>query len=144
MKYPHARKRVALIAAALAGIASVTVITADAASAAGVTDVTDSAFSFGVKVSVGDSAACSGALVTPWWFVTAKSCFADATGKYGEDYMDGVPWYNPKNPASLALVERFERENPNQRFELNVGFSYEAAIIAALVKVPDSRLLPIP
>ena len=60
-----------------------------------------------------------------------EKAFTDATGKYGDDYMVGVPWYDPKKPAALALVQRFETENPTQRFELNVGFSYEAAIIVA-------------
>ena len=60
-----------------------------------------------------------------------EKAFTDATGKYGDDYMVGVPWYNPKNPAAAALVQRFERENAGQRFELNVGFSYEAVEIVA-------------
>jgi branched-chain amino acid transport system substrate-binding protein len=60
-----------------------------------------------------------------------EKAFTDATGKYGDDYMVGVPWYNPKNPAATALVSRFERDNAGQRFELNVGFSYEAVEIVA-------------
>lgn len=60
-----------------------------------------------------------------------EKAFTDATGKYGDDYMVSVPWYNPKKPSALALAERYEREYPGQRFELNVGFSYEAAIIVA-------------
>jgi hypothetical protein len=81
LRLSRARKRVALAAVALAGVGSLSVITADAAGAAGVTNVTDDSLSFGVKVSIGDNAAaCSGALVTPWWFLTSKSCFADANG----------------------------------------------------------------
>jgi hypothetical protein len=87
------------MAVTLAGVASVSVMTADAAQAAGVTDVTDSALSFGVKVGVGDTAACSGALVTPWWFVTAKSCFADASG----NVPTGVP-----PVATTAVVGRLD------------------------------------
>jgi branched-chain amino acid transport system substrate-binding protein len=60
-----------------------------------------------------------------------EKAFTDATGKYGDDYMVCVPWYNPKNPRTLAVVERFEREFPGQRFELNVGFSYEAVQVLA-------------
>ena len=60
-----------------------------------------------------------------------EKAFTDATGKYGDDYMVGVPWYNPKKPDAVALVQRFERENDGQRFELNVGFSYEAIEIVA-------------
>jgi branched-chain amino acid transport system substrate-binding protein len=60
-----------------------------------------------------------------------EKAFTDATGKYGDDYMVCVPWYNPKNPRTLAVVERFEREFPGHRFELNVGFSYEAVQVLA-------------
>jgi hypothetical protein len=122
LRYLHARKRAALIATALAGIASVTVITADAAAAAGVTDVTDSALSFGVKVSVGDSAACSGALVTPWWFVTAKSCFADASG----NVPTGVP-----PVATTAIVGRLD---------LTTSAGYQLGV-DRLVPDPDRDLI---
>jgi hypothetical protein len=80
MRFSRARKRATLIAAALLGLASAQVVAADAASATGVAVVTDPALSFAVKVNVGDVRACSGALVSPWWIVTAKSCFADAGG----------------------------------------------------------------
>lgn len=57
--------------------------------------------------------------------------FTDAVGKYGDDYMICVPWYNPQNPRAKALVERYERTEKGQRFELNVGFSFEAVEIVA-------------
>lgn len=60
-----------------------------------------------------------------------ETAFTKAVGKYGDDYMDCVPWYNPKDKQSMELVNRFERENPEQRFELNVGFSYEALQVVA-------------
>lgn len=60
-----------------------------------------------------------------------EKAFTDAVGKYGDDYMVCVPWYNPRNPKAMALVERYERENAGQRFELNVGFSYEAVLVVA-------------
>jgi hypothetical protein len=77
MKFSRAHKRATLVVAAIIGVASVPMIAADPAGAAGTSAVTDSELSFGVKVNVGDVCGCSGALVTPWWFVTAKSCFAD-------------------------------------------------------------------
>ena len=33
-----------------------------------------------VKVDVGGKGACSGALISPWWVITAKSCFEETTG----------------------------------------------------------------
>ncbi len=60
-----------------------------------------------------------------------EKSFTDALGKYGDDYMVCVPWLNVKNPRAVALAERFEREQKNSRFELNVGFSYEAVEVMA-------------
>lgn len=58
-----------------------------------------------------------------------EKSFTDALGKYGDDYMVSVPWYDPRNADTQKLVKRFETENPGQRFELNAGFSYEAVQI---------------
>jgi branched-chain amino acid transport system substrate-binding protein len=60
-----------------------------------------------------------------------ERAFTDAVGKYGDDYMVSVPWYNPKNARGMELVKRYEKENPSARFELNVGFSFEAVEIVA-------------
>ncbi len=60
-----------------------------------------------------------------------ERAFTDAVGKYGDDYMICVPWYNPQNPRAKALVERYESTEKGQRFELNVGFSFEAVEIVA-------------
>jgi branched-chain amino acid transport system substrate-binding protein len=57
--------------------------------------------------------------------------FTDTLGKYADDYMCSIPWYDPKKPAAAAVVNRFSREFPDRRFELNVGFSYEALIVVA-------------
>lgn len=60
-----------------------------------------------------------------------EKSFTDALGKYGDDYMVCVPWLNVKNPRAVALAERFERQVKGGRFELNVGFSYEAVEVMA-------------
>ncbi len=60
-----------------------------------------------------------------------ETAFTDALGKYGDDYMVCVPWVNPKNTRAKALVERFQKAERGQRFELNVGFSFEAVEIVA-------------
>lgn len=72
-----------------------------------------------------------------------ERAFTDAVGKYGDDYMICVPWYNPQNPRATALVERYEKMNPGARFELNVGFSFEAVeIVADAVKRAKSSEPP--
>ena len=60
-----------------------------------------------------------------------EKAFTDATGKYGNEIMVSVPWSNAKNPRAATLINRFEQEQQGQRFELNVGFSFEAAEIVA-------------
>jgi branched-chain amino acid transport system substrate-binding protein len=60
-----------------------------------------------------------------------EKAFTDATGKYGNEYMVCVPWYDPSNERTREIVSRFHQENPDQRFELNVGFSFEAVQVAA-------------
>ena len=57
--------------------------------------------------------------------------FTDALGKYADDYMCSIPWYDPTKPSTMDVVNRFEKEFPDRRFELNVGFSYEAMMVVA-------------
>ena len=60
-----------------------------------------------------------------------EKAFTDATGKYGDEYMDCVPWYDPTRVATKRAIAAFAEAYPDQRFELNVGFSYEAVEIVA-------------
>ncbi|MFF1505856.1 trypsin-like serine protease [Streptomyces sp. NPDC058326] len=39
--------------------------------------INDEALKFNAKLEIGDTKSCSGALVDPYWVLTAKSCFAD-------------------------------------------------------------------
>ncbi|MDQ0314457.1 ABC transporter substrate-binding protein [Amorphus orientalis] len=59
-----------------------------------------------------------------------EKAFTDATGKYGDQYMVSVPWYDPTRDLTKQTIASFNKEYPNERFELNVGFSYEAVEIA--------------
>jgi len=59
-----------------------------------------------------------------------EKAFTDATGKYGNEYMVSVPWYDPTRDTTKAVIKAFNEMNPDKRFELNVGFSYEAMEIA--------------
>jgi branched-chain amino acid transport system substrate-binding protein len=59
-----------------------------------------------------------------------EKAFTDALGKYGDGYMSCVPWYDPTKKRSQEIVRRFESET-GDRFDLNVGFAFEAVEIAA-------------
>ncbi len=60
-----------------------------------------------------------------------EKAFTDALGRFGDEYMVSVPWHNPRNPRTAQVLQRFAREYPGERFELNVGFSFEAMEIVA-------------
>jgi branched-chain amino acid transport system substrate-binding protein len=57
--------------------------------------------------------------------------FTDALGIYGDYYMVSTPWYDPSSTMTKSVLAEFNKANPNHRFELNVGFAYEAAMITA-------------
>lgn len=57
--------------------------------------------------------------------------FTDALGKFGDDYMICVPWWNPRNPRAVSMAQRYEKQEKGNRFELNVGFSFEAVEVMA-------------
>ncbi|PJF45959.1 MAG: branched-chain amino acid ABC transporter, partial [Candidatus Thermofonsia Clade 3 bacterium] len=50
-----------------------------------------------------------------------EKAFTDALGRFGDEYMVSVPWHNPRNPRTAQVLQRFAREYPGERFELNVG-----------------------
>lgn len=60
-----------------------------------------------------------------------EKSFTDALGKYGDDYMICVPWWNPRNPRARAIADRYEKMDKNNRFELNAGFTFEAVEVMA-------------
>lgn len=60
-----------------------------------------------------------------------EKAFTDATGKFGDQYITCVPWYDPTNESTQSAISEFQAMFPGERFELNVGFSYEAIQIAA-------------
>ncbi len=60
-----------------------------------------------------------------------EKAFTDATGKYGDEYMVSAPWYDPTREMTARVLARFAELHPDRRFELNVGFSFEAVQIVA-------------
>jgi branched-chain amino acid transport system substrate-binding protein len=60
-----------------------------------------------------------------------EKAFTDALGKYANDYMVSVPWYDPSLPMAKRVLERWSKEMPNERFELNSGFGWESIQVVA-------------
>jgi branched-chain amino acid transport system substrate-binding protein len=57
--------------------------------------------------------------------------FYKTLGKYSEYVIANVPWIDPNKDMSKTLAEAFAKAFPNDMLELNVGFSFEALLIAA-------------
>jgi branched-chain amino acid transport system substrate-binding protein len=60
--------------------------------------------------------------------------FFKTLGKHAEHCISNVPWYNPKAELTRAVEKAFIKQNPNDRLVfhgLNVGFTFEALLIAA-------------
>ena len=60
-----------------------------------------------------------------------EKAFTDALGKYADDYMTSVPWYDPTREITKRVLARWEKELPNERFELNSGFGWESMQVVA-------------
>ena len=60
-----------------------------------------------------------------------EKAFTDALGKYANDYLTSVPWYDPGKPIAKRVLERWAKEFPGERFELNSGFGWESLQIVA-------------
>ena len=60
--------------------------------------------------------------------------FYKTLGKLSEYCMSNVPWYNPKAPLTAVVEKAFLKQNPKDRLVfngLNVGFTFEAILVAA-------------
>ncbi len=51
-----------------------------------------------------------------------EKAFTDALGKYANGYLTSVPWYDPSKAITKRVLERWAKEFPSERFELNSGF----------------------
>jgi len=56
--------------------------------------------------------------------------FYKTLGKYSNGLITNVPWYNPRSPMTQKLLDEFTKTHKNELFELNVGFSFEAVMVA--------------
>lgn len=57
--------------------------------------------------------------------------FTDSLGKYGDEVINCVPWYDVKNPRTKDVLAMSDKMFPGTRFELNATFSFEAVEIVA-------------
>jgi len=60
-----------------------------------------------------------------------EKAFTDALGKYSNDYLTSVPWYDPSRDITRQVLARWAKEMPGQRFELNSGFGWESIQVVA-------------
>jgi branched-chain amino acid transport system substrate-binding protein len=60
--------------------------------------------------------------------------FFQALGKLSEGCISNVPWFDPKAAMTKSVDAAFKRQNPKDQLKfhaLNVGFTFEALLIAA-------------
>ncbi len=57
--------------------------------------------------------------------------FYKTLGKYSDYCITNIPWINPKGAMSQALLKAFTKAYPDALFEMNVGFTFEAILVAA-------------
>jgi branched-chain amino acid transport system substrate-binding protein len=60
--------------------------------------------------------------------------FYKSLGKLSEHCISNVPWYDPKGALTKSVEATFKKQNPNDQLRfhaLNVGFTFEAILIAA-------------
>jgi len=60
--------------------------------------------------------------------------FFKSLGKLSEHCISNVPWYNPNAPLTKTVEKAFLKQNPKDKLVfhgLNVGFTFEAILIAA-------------
>jgi branched-chain amino acid transport system substrate-binding protein len=57
--------------------------------------------------------------------------FLTVLGKYGDYCISNVPWFDPKQPMTKTLETAFNKDYPDQSFDLNIGFSFEGILVCA-------------
>ncbi len=60
-----------------------------------------------------------------------EKAFTDALGKFADEYMTSVPWYDPTTEIAKKVLARWAKDQPNDRFELNSGFGWESIQVVA-------------
>jgi len=52
-------------------------------------------------------------------------------GKYANFHISNVPWVNPKSAMSQSLEKRYAAKYKDGQVDINIGFTYEALLVAA-------------
>ena len=68
--------------------------------------------------------------------------FGKTLGKYAEYCITNVPWADPTQDLTKSAQAQFEKLHPNEDFDLNVGFTFEAVMIAADAATRSGSLAP--
>jgi len=57
--------------------------------------------------------------------------FITTLGKYADYAISNIPWFDPKQKMTATLEAVFRKTYPEQNFDINIGFSFEAVLICA-------------
>lgn len=57
--------------------------------------------------------------------------FFKTLGKNADYAVTNVAWFDPKQDLNKRLQEAFEKAHPDETYELNIGFTFEAVLVAA-------------
>jgi len=71
------------------------------------------------------------AIISPGSPGMYEAQFYKTLGKFGDYAITNLPWINPRSPLSKTLLAAFSKQFPDALFEMNVGFTFEAILIAA-------------
>ncbi len=71
------------------------------------------------------------AIISPGSPGMYEAQFYKTLGKYGDYAITNLPWVNPRASLSKTLLAAFSKQFPDALFEMNVGFTFEAILIAA-------------
>jgi len=71
------------------------------------------------------------AIISPGSPGMYEAQFYKTLGKFGDYTVTNLPWINPKSAMSQKLLSVFTKKFPDALFEMNIGFTFEAILIAA-------------
>ena len=71
------------------------------------------------------------AIISPGSPGMYEAQFYKTLGKFGDYAVTNLPWINPRAPLSKTLLAAFAKQFPDALFEMNIGFTFEAILVAA-------------
>ncbi len=64
----------------------------------------------------------------PGWY---EDEYMKATGKYGNDVVNLVPWWDPNKPTSKIFAKEFSAKFPDKNINTNHTYTFEAVMVAS-------------